>query len=230
METIRPTPDRSPPHACAADAARSACASARRSSVERALGYEYLTVGWNVVEGIVSLVAAMVSGSVALLAFGADSFVECASALVLIWRLRAERAHRLSMEELDAFEHRARRLVATSLFLLAAYVSFDAVLTLWTVDRPAFSVLGVGVLTVSVGVMLWLARRKRQLAHELDSEALEADAFQTTACWWLSVAALLGVGLNGLFGWWWADPAAALVIAGLIAHEGRNTWKGRSCC
>jgi len=102
--------------------------------------------------------------------------------------------------------------------------------TLWTGDKPAFSAVGVGLLALSVAVMLWLARAKRRLAQELGSEAMEADAVQTTACWWLSVAALVGVALNGLVGWWWADPAAALVIAALVAREGREAWNGKACC
>jgi divalent metal cation (Fe/Co/Zn/Cd) transporter len=198
--------------------------------VGRALWLEYLTVGWNVVEGIVAVTAAVLAGSVAILAFGIDSFVECASALVMIWRLRVEYSARLSGDRLEVVEHRARRLVAASLFLLAGYVTFDAVHTLWAADRPAFSLPGVALLSFSIAVMLWLARAKRRLAHELGSQAMEADAFQTTACWWLSVAALAGVGLNGLLGWWWADPVAALVIAGLIVREGREAWNGRSCC
>lgn len=197
--------------------------------MSRAVRLEYLTVGWNVVEGIVAVTAALIAGSVAILGFGIDSSVECASALVMIWRLRAERDHRMSDERLDAVERRARRLVAGSLFLLAAYVTFDAAQTLWAGDEPAFSAVGVSLLALSIAVMLWLARAKRRLAHELGSEALEADAFQTTACWWLSVAALVGVGLNGLFGWWWADPMAALVIALLIAREGRESWNGEAC-
>lgn len=202
----------------------------RPKSVHRALQLEYLTVGWNIVEGVVAVTAAVIAGSVAILAFGIDSFVECASALVMIWRLRAERDQRLSGEHLDAVEHRARRLVAGSLFLLAAYVTVDAVQTLWTADRPEFSVVGVVLLSLSIGVMLWVARAKRRIAHEIGSKALEADAFQTTACWWLSIAALVGVGLNGLLGWWWADPVAALAIAGLIAREGRDAWNGKDCC
>lgn len=192
-------------------------ADARPALVTRALHLEYLTVGWNIVEGAVAVAAALLAGSVAILGFGIDSFVECASGLVMIWRLRAERDHRRTDAQIDAVEHRARRLVAASLFLLAAYVTFDAVETLWSGDRPAFSPVGVSLLALSMGVMLWLARAKRRLARELGSEAMEADAFQTTACWWLSVAALVGVGLNGLLGFWWADPVAALVIAGLIA-------------
>jgi divalent metal cation (Fe/Co/Zn/Cd) transporter len=205
------------------------CASPRRESVDAALRLEYLTVAWNVLEGVVAVTAAIVAASVALLGFGIDSFVECASALVMIWRLRAEKARRLSSAKLDALEHRARRLVAASLFALAAYVALDAVTTLWTADRPSFSPVGVGVLVLSIGVMLWLARAKRRLARTLRSEALEADAFQTTACWWLSVAALAGVGLNGAFGWLWADPVAGIAIAALVVREASEAWRGRPC-
>lgn len=203
----------------------------RRSQVSRALRLEYLTVGWNVIEGVIAVTAAVIAGSVALLGFGIDSFVECASGLVMIWRLREERRHRLTEGQLEATEHRARRLVALSLFVLAAYVTGDAALTLWRGERPSFSAVGVGLTAVSLVVMLWLARAKRRVAVELGSRAMEADAFQTTACWWLSLAVLTGVGLNGLFGWWWADPVAAFVIAGLIVKEGREAWAGeRDCC
>ena len=202
----------------------------RLDSVMRALQLEYLTVSWNVIEGIVAISAAIAAGSVAILGFGIDSFVECASAGVMIWRLRAERDLRLSGEKLEIIEHRARRLVASSLFLLATYVTFDAIQTLWTRDKPSFSPVGIALLALSIAVMLWLARAKRRLAAELGSEALEADATQTTACWWLSVAALAGVALNGLLGWWWADPVAALAIAVLVVREGREAWRGRACC
>jgi len=200
------------------------------ATLARALGLEYLTVGWNVVEGVVAIAAALLAGSVALLGFGIDSFVECASALVMIWRLRAEREHRFDGKSLDAIEHRARRLVAGSLFMLAVYITIDATHTLWVGDKPSFSAVGIGLTSVSLVVMFWLARAKKQVARDLGSEAMEADAFQTTACWWLSLSALVGVGLNGLLGWWWADPLAAVVIAGLIAYEGREAWLGKQCC
>jgi divalent metal cation (Fe/Co/Zn/Cd) transporter len=118
-----------------------------------------------------------------------------------------------------------------SLFLLAAFVAFDAADTLWAGERPAFSLVGVVLTSVSLVVMLWLARAKRRVARALGSQAMEADAFQTTACWWLSLAALVGITLNGALGWWWADPIAALVIAALIVKEGREAWQGeRDCC
>ncbi len=210
---------------------RGGCAERRLRSdlVDQALRLEYLTVAWNVIEGVVAISAALTAGSVAVLGFGIDSFVECASALVMIWRLRSERRHRHSEQRLDALEHRARRLVAVSLVGLAGYIAFDAISTLWTGEHPAFTTIGVALLAISIAVMLWLARAKRRIARALDSGAMEADAFQTTACWWLSVTALLGVVLNGTLGWWWADPVAALVIAALILREGRNAWKGKRC-
>lgn len=210
------------------------CATAERpgrsAQLARALGLEYLTVGWNLAEGAIAVSAALLAGSVALLGFGIDSFVESASGVVMIWRLLAERRAGSDDAHLDASEHRARRLVALSLFLLAAFVVVDAADTLITQERPAFSLVGVLLTSVSLVVMLWLARAKRRVARALGSEAMEADAFQTTACWWLSLAALVGITLNGALGWWWADPAAALVIAALIAKEAREAWQGRDCC
>jgi divalent metal cation (Fe/Co/Zn/Cd) transporter len=202
----------------------------RRAQLARALGLEYLTVGWNIAEGVIAISAAILAGSVALLGFGIDSFVESASGLVMIWRLHAERRASMDDARLDAIEHRARRLVALSLFLLAAFVVVDAVDTLRAQEHPAFSAVGVALTSVSLVVMLWLARAKRRAARDLGSQALEADAFQTTACWWLSLAALTGITLNGALGWWWADPVAALVIAALIVKEAREAWQGRDCC
>jgi divalent metal cation (Fe/Co/Zn/Cd) transporter len=212
-------------HACTTDPS-----TLRPASVRSALRLEYVTVAWNVAEGVIAILAALAAGSVAILGFGIDSFVECASALVMIWRLRAEHAHRLPESRLHLIEQRARRMVAGSLFLLGGYVAFDAVETLWTKDQPNFSIVGSVLLVVSICLMIWLARAKRRLAHDLHSHALEADAFQSTACWWLSIAALTGVGLNGLLGWWWADPIAALVISALLVKEGREAWQGKACC
>lgn len=219
---------------CGTSAVKSAVTGApaadRRALLARALGLEYLTVGWNIAEGVIAVSAAVMAGSVALLGFGIDSFVESASGGVMIWRLLAERRNGSDDARLDAIEHRARKLVALSLFLLAAFVIVDAADTLRTRQHPAFSAVGVALTSVSLVVMLWLARAKRRAARALGSEAMEADAFQTTACWWLSLAALTGITLNGALGWWWADPAAALVIAALIIKEAREAWQGRDCC
>lgn len=201
----------------------------RASLVRKALGLEYLTVGWNVVEGVVAVGAALAAGSVALLAFGIDSFVESTSGAVLIWRLLAERRTR-DAAAIERIEHRARRLVAVSLFALAAWVAFDAVNALWSGEHPDASIVGIVLTAVSVVVMQWLARAKRRVAQQLGSRALEADSFQTTACVYLSIAALAGVTLNATLGWWWADPVAALGIAVLVIREGKEAWEGRECC
>jgi len=200
----------------------------RASLLRRALFLEILTVGWNIVEGVIAVTAALAAGSVALLGFGIDSFVESFSGSILLWRLRAER-HDMSGAEIEKLDRRARKLVAVSLFLLAAWVAFDGVRSLWEREQPEASLVGILLTTVSIFVMLWLGRSKRRAAAALGSRALKADAFQTTACWWLSVIALAGIGLNASLGWWWADPLAALAMTPLIVHEGREAWRGEEC-
>jgi divalent metal cation (Fe/Co/Zn/Cd) transporter len=201
----------------------------RRDLLRRALGLEWLTVGWNIVEGLIAVAAALAAGSVALLGFGIDSFVESASGGILIWRLLAEKraADHHAIERLD---RRARRLVAVSLFALALYVAIDAAFSLWQAERPHASLPGIILTILSIGVMVWLARAKRRTAVALGSRALESDAFQTTACWWLSLITLAGIGLNAAFGWWWADPVAALGMIPLLIREGSEAWRGEDCC
>jgi len=200
----------------------------RRRHVASALRLEYLTVGWNVVEGMIAVAAALAAGSVALLGFGIDSFIESASGFVLIWRLLAEK-HGRHRESIEVLDRRAHRMVAGSLFLLAAWIVYDAGTALLGREMPQASTAGIVLTSVSIVVMLWLGRAKRRAAAALGSRALAADAFQTTACFWLSVAALGGLGLNARLGWWWADPAAALVMAALIVREGREAWRGKDC-
>ncbi len=202
--------------------------SDRDGRLRHALLLEYLTVGWNVVEGLVAVMAALAAGSVALLGFGIDSFVECASGLVLVWRLSAERRG-MGEEAIERLDRRAHRLVGTSLFLLAGYIALDAVHALWRRERPEPSLIGIVLTAVSIITMVWLARAKRRAAAALRSRALEADAFQTTACFWLSIITLAGVGLNALLGWWWADPAAALGMTWFIGREALEAWRGEEC-
>jgi divalent metal cation (Fe/Co/Zn/Cd) transporter len=201
----------------------------RPALLRRAFGLESLTLGWNVIEGVVGVSAALAAGSVALLAFGIDSFVECASAVIMLWRLRAERRATFTAA-IEAAETRARKLIAGSLFALGAWVLFDAGRTLWRQEHPEPSMVGIALTSVSLLIMLWLARAKRRTAAALKSRALEADAFQTTACWWLSLSTLAGVGLNTLFGWWWADPLSAFLIVFFLVKEGREAWKGEDTC
>jgi divalent metal cation (Fe/Co/Zn/Cd) transporter len=200
----------------------------RHEQIDHALRLEYLTLGWNVIEGVVAVLAALAAGSVALLAFGIDSFVECASAGVLVWRLGAER-RAVDAHAIERLDRRAHRLVGVTLYALAAYVLCDATWSLWRQERPHPSMVGIALTIVSAVVMMWLARAKRRAARDLGSRALHADSFQTTACWWLSILGLCGVGLNALFGWWWADPVAALGMVVLIVREAHSAWKGEAC-
>lgn len=204
---------------------------ARTATLKRAASLAYLTIGWNVVEGVIAVSAAAAAGSVALLGFGLDSFVESASGLIVLWRLSRERRNTaVAAEAIEKLDRRAHRLVAGTLFLLAAYVSVDAGFALWNGDRPETSVVGIILVSVSIAVMWWLARAKSVVARVLGSRALEADSFQTLACWWLSIVALTGIVLNAAFGWWWADPLAALGIAALVVREGTEAWRGEACC
>ena len=200
----------------------------RPTLLRRGLRLEYLTVGWNLVEGVVAVGAALAAGSVALLGFGLDSFVETASGGIMVWRLVAEQRAQ-DHERIEALERRAQRLIAASLVGLAAYITYDAVTTLLAGERPQASPVGVALAGLSLGVMWWLARAKRRTAIALGSRAMQADAFQTTACWWLSLAVLVGVGLNTAFGLWWADPVAAIVIPVFLVREAREAWVGDEC-
>jgi len=208
---------------------RSSELQARHRALGRATRLEVLTVGWNVVEGLVGVAAALASGSVALLGFGIDSFVESASAGVLLWRLGAERRGDLGAAAVETLDHRARRLVALSLFGLALFVAGRALWVLAHQERPGSSPVGIALTSLSLLVMWWLARAKQRSARELGSRALAGDAFQTTACFWLSLVTMVGIGANAALGWWWADPVAALGMTWFIAREGREQWRGDAC-
>ena len=201
-------------------------AAERAGLLRRGLVLEYVTVGWNIVEGLIAIGAGLAAGSVALIGFGVDSFVESISGSVLIWRLRAEAGGQADEERIEHVEQRASRLVAVSFAVLAAYVAFEAVQTLLAQERPSASPIGIGLTAVSIGVMLWLARAKRDAGEALGSRALIADSHQTFACWYLSVTTLAGLALNAAFGLWRADPVAALVIAGFLVREAREAWEG----
>lgn len=206
----------------------SASTAERIVHLKRGLCLEYLTVGWNVVEAIVSIAAALAAGSIALLGFGIDSIVETMSGLILIWRLREER-HTSNPEDIERLDRQAHKLVGLSFFLLAAYISFDAAKALIVHDQPDPSIVGVAITSLSLVVMWWLALAKRRTAKSLGSRALEADSFQTTACFWLSAITLAGIGLNATLGWWWADPIAALGMTWFLVSEGREAWRGEGC-
>jgi divalent metal cation (Fe/Co/Zn/Cd) transporter len=201
----------------------------REELLGRGRRLEWFTLSWNLVEGAVAIAAAMAASSVVVFGFGIDSFVECASSIVLLWRLHAERAHH-DRAQIDRIDERAHRLVGISLFALAAYIAFDGGKALCLHERPGPSIPGLVLAAVSIPVMFWLARAKRRVAAAIESRALAADSFQTTACTWLSVFTLVGAGANAAFGWWWADPVAAIAMTYFLVAEGREAWRGEDCC
>ena len=188
------------------------------------------TLGWNVVEAVVALSAAIAAGSLSLLAFGLDSCIEVSGALVLSWRLARERRDGCRQPD----DRRATRALAICFFALAGYVGVQSVLSLVRGDEPSVSTVGIVLAALSLLVMPLLARAKRRLAPALGSRAQEREAQQTQLCAVLSGVVLVGLGLNAAFGWWWADPAAALLVAGLAAVEGVRSWRATSledtCC
>ena len=203
-----------------------AIADLRPLNLKRGLQLEYLTVGWNVVEGIIAVAAGIAAGSIALIGFGVDSFVETISGAVIIWRLMAETRGQHDDEAMERIEQRAERIVGIAFLLLAAYVGFEAVRALVNQEAPDASPVGIALTAVSIVVMLWLARAKRRTGEALGSRAMLADAQQTYACWYLSVVALAGLALNAAFGFWWADPLAALGITVLLVREGLEALRG----
>ena len=181
-------------------------------------------------ECVVALVAGIAAGSVSLVGFGIDSAIEVSAALILAWRLHQERRAGC----MAAYDRTATRLIALAFVALAGYVWVDAITDLVEGSRPETSLPGLLLAVVSVLVMPWLAREKRALAPALGSQAVSADAQQTSLCALLSAVLIVGLGLNSLFGWWWADPVAALVIGGLALEAGRRVWRADSladtCC
>jgi cation diffusion facilitator family transporter len=194
----------------------------RRELHRRALWLEYVTVGWNVIEGVVAIGAGLLAGSVALIGFGVDSSIEVISALGLLWRLGKAGPDATVQEESGA-ERRALYVVAATFFLLAAYITFEAVTPLLGREEPDRSTVGLVLSVLSLVIMPALAWSKQRTGREMGSRALVADAAETWVCSYLSVALLAGVGFYALFGWWWADPVGALAMLPVILWQGWET-------
>jgi cation diffusion facilitator family transporter len=190
----------------------------RRALHRRAVVLEWFTVGWNVVEALVAVGAGVLSGSVALIGFGVDSGIEVVSAVGLLWRLRTSAD--APKDEETAAERRALYVVGWTFFALAAYVGFEAVSSLLGGEAPEVSRIGIALSAVSLVVMPVLALSKQRTGREWGSRALLADAVETWVCSYLSLALLLGLGLNALFGWWWADAAGGLAMLPVVVWQG----------
>lgn len=196
-------------------------ARSRARLLRRARQLAWAGIGWHAIEATVAVTAGVVAGSVALVGFGADSLIEAMAGSVVIWRLAS--THVMA-------ERRAQQLIAASFYALGAYVAVEAIRSLAAVDRPGVSWVGIGLSIFTLATMPPLATAKARVADALGSSATKSESRQTMLCAYLSAALLVGLGLNALLGWWWADPVTALAIAGVALKEGRDAWRGDSCC
>lgn len=194
------------------------------AAARRARLLSWLSLVWMGAEGAIALTAGVLAGSIALISFGLDSAIEGVASLVIVWRFTGSRL--LS----HVAEERAQKLVAAQFFLLAPYVTFEALHTLWSGERPQASWLGIALVTSSAIGMPFLGVAKRRLADRLGSVATRGEGTQNLLCAYLAAAVLVGLLGNALFGLWWLDPAAALVVAGVAVREGRQSWRGEGCC
>jgi divalent metal cation (Fe/Co/Zn/Cd) transporter len=195
----------------------------RHALERRAKLLAHLGNGWHLVEFGIALGAGIAAGSVALTSFAGDSLVEVLAAFVIVWLFSSGRSGSARAER------RAQQIVAASYYLLATYIVSQALYDLIAGNRPAASWVGIGLAAFTAPTMPLLARAKRKVGHALNSSATVSEAGQNQICAYLSIALLIGLLLNALASWWWADPAAALVIAGFAVHEGRESWRGTAC-
>jgi len=198
----------------------------RAQSVRRGVRLEYFTVAYNSLEGLIAVAAGFAAGSIALVGFGFDSLIEVTSGAALLWRLHAD----VDESRRERMEAITLRIVGGCFLALAAYISYDSILSLWRREPPEESWPGILLAAASLVVMPLLARAKRKVARSINSGAMRADARQTELCTYLSAILLGGLLVNALLGWWWADAAAALVMVPVIAREGVGALRGKACC
>jgi divalent metal cation (Fe/Co/Zn/Cd) transporter len=198
----------------------------RQAVAERGKRLEYFTIAWNSLEGLVALVAGAFAGSISLVGFGIDSFIEVTSGTVLLWRMSVDADSRSR----ERNERLSLRIVGACFLALAVYVGYESASDLLSKKPPEHSIPGIVLACVSLVVMPLLARAKRKIGRELGSAAMHADARQTDFCVYLSAILLVGLFLNAGFGLWWADPIAALVMVPIIAKEGIDGMRAQTCC
>ena len=201
-------------------------ASAERLHVaSRGQRLEYFTIVWNLLEGIAAVAAGIIAGSISLTAFGIDSFIEVTSGAVLLWRMSVDANER----QRERNERMALRWVGVCFLVLAVYVAAESIRDLLSRNVPKHSRFGIVIACISLIVMPMLSRAKKNVGTELNSTAMHADAKQADFCVYLSAILLLGLALNALLGWWWADPVAGLLMVPIIAHEGYRGLRAETC-
>lgn len=193
--------------------------------VRRGRKLEYFTIAWNALEGLVALGAGMVAGSVSLVGFGMDSFIEMSSGAALLWRMSVD----TDTHQRESNERRALHIVGICFLLLAVYLIFESGRNLLFKQAPEHSLPGIILACASVIVMPILSRAKRKIGHGLGSAAMQADAKQADFCLYLSAILLVGLLMNAFFDLWWADPIGALLMVPLIAKEGVEALRGKNC-
>jgi len=199
---------------------------ARQALAHRGRRLEYFTIVWNGLEGLIAVVAGVYAGSISLVGFGMDSFLEVTSGATLLWRMSVD----ADVESRERNEKLSLRIVGICFMALAIYIAYAALSDLMRKTAPEQSIPGIALACVSLIAMPILSRAKKKVGDALNSSAMKADARQTDFCVYLSVILLAGLLLNAVLGWWWADPIAALIMAPIVAKEGLQVMKGESCC
>jgi divalent metal cation (Fe/Co/Zn/Cd) transporter len=199
--------------------------SERKAVVLRARWLEYFTVAWNALEGLVAVIAGTIAGSISLVGFGIDSFIEVTSGAVMLWRMSVD----ADVCRRERNERRALMIVSACFLALTSYITYESATDLWSKKPPEHSTPGIILACVSLIVMPLLSRAKRRVGRALGSTAIRADAKQTEFCTYLSGILLAGLLLNAFFGLWWADPVAALIMVPIIAKEGIEGLQGKAC-
>ena len=198
----------------------------RGGIAQRGKRLEYFTIAWNSVEGLVGVIAGLVAGSISLIGFGLDSFIEVTSGATLLWRMSVD----ADLQNRERNERLSLRIVGICFIGLAIYIAYEALSDLIRRQAPEHSIPGIVLACVSLVVMPVLSRAKKRVGRELGSAAMNADAKQTDFCVYLSLILLVGLVLNAVAGWWWADPVAALIMVPVVAKEGLDGVKGEVCC
>ncbi|MBI2027877.1 MAG: cation transporter [Deltaproteobacteria bacterium] len=195
----------------------------------KALFLSYFTVGYNIIEGIVSVFFGNQANSIALFGFGLDSFTESFSGAVMIWRFST--FQKISEEKENLIERKAQVLIGISFLLLAFYIGYDSIRKLYFREAPEATLIGIIIAVLSILIMPFLFMAKKKVAEELHSQSFAADSKQTLICSMLSVSLLAGLGLNYMLGWWWMDPIAGLLFVIILIREGHETLQsGKLCC
>jgi divalent metal cation (Fe/Co/Zn/Cd) transporter len=199
---------------------------ARQAIALRGRRLEYFTIVWSILEGLIAIAAGVLAGSASLVGFGVDSLIEVVSGTTLLWRMSVD----ADVRSRERNEKLSVRIVEVCFIALAAYISYESISDLVKHKAPEHSIPGVVLACVSLIVMPILARAKRKVGTELSSQAMKADAKQTDFCVYLSAILVVGLLLDAALGWWWADPASALIMVPIIGREGVEALTGEACC